>query len=154
MRQTPRVLTIAAPAVPLLLVLLHDVRRPDSSLIRVFAELPERAALTQEIPALVQFDLNLLQPPMVGIGQGLLAVEPMFFFDKMFDVFAHGLVEVFVGHRQSALTKGTSTTCSERNQACFSLPRTTSETRRSFVPSSPEAAACRAIERASSRMIS
>src|SRR6185295_12160217 len=59
------------------------------------------------------------------------------------------------GHAlQSAFTSGTSTRCSERNQTCFSFVRITSETRRSFVPSSPASAACFAIACASLRMIS
>lgn len=138
----------------LLFVFFDDVRRPDSGVIGIFAELPERTALAQEVPALIQLDPDRFKPLVVGLRPRLLTVEPMLFLDEMFDVLAHGSIEVFVGHRQSALTSGTSTTCSERNHTCFSFPRTTSDTRRSFVPSSPAAAAWRAIERASSMMIS
>src|SRR5262249_60470133 len=53
---------------------------------------------------------------------------------------------------QSSRTSGTSTRCSERNQTCNSFVRITSLTSRSFVPSSPISAACRAIVLASNNM--
>lgn len=126
---------------PLLLVVLDDVGRTDAGLLWILAEFPEGSALAQEVPALIQLDLDGFEPLVLGIGQGLLAMELMLFLDEVFDVFAHGLIEVGVGHCQSALTNGTSTTCSERNQTCFSFPRTMSETSRSLVPSSPDATA-------------
>jgi hypothetical protein len=31
---------------------------------------------------------------MIGIGQGFLPVEPVLFLHEMFDVFAHGSIEI------------------------------------------------------------
>lgn len=41
----------------LLLVIFHDVGGTNFGLVRVVPKLPERPALTKEIPALIQFDL-------------------------------------------------------------------------------------------------
>src|SRR3989442_1268121 len=56
--------------------------------------------------------------------------------------------------RGAYIGTGASTRCSPRNQTCSSLVRITSLTSRSFVPSSPSSAACRAMARASFTMIS
>ena len=53
-----------------------------------------------------------------------------------------------------ARTRGSATTCSERNQTCDSFVRITSLTSRSFVPSSPSSPACLAMLRDSRRITS
>jgi hypothetical protein len=48
-----------------LFVLRDDIRRPNAGLIGIPAEFSERPALTQEIPTLVELDLDCLEPLMV-----------------------------------------------------------------------------------------
>jgi len=82
----------------LLFVLFDDFRRPDPRLIGVFAEFPQRPALAQQIPALIELDLDRFQPPLVGVGEGFLTVQLMLFPHELLDVLPHGLIDILVRH--------------------------------------------------------
>src|SRR5215471_2023614 len=156
---------LAFTATPILIfvqVLLRDVvfgdlAGPDATLVGVGGVLDSADdAGLEGLPFLDQF-LDAL-----GVGH-LVPGKPLDVAGLPGGVGTQAAVRVFVetirsfpghGDPHSALTSGTSTRCSETNQTCFSLVRITSEMRRSLVPSSPASAACRAMERASSRMIS
>jgi hypothetical protein len=58
----------------------------------IVAELTQRAALAQEIPALVQLHLDRLEPCVVAIRKGLSSMELVLFLDEIFDVPEDGLI--------------------------------------------------------------
>src|SRR5437870_1494111 len=82
----------------LLLVALDDVRRPDFRAIGVLAELAQRASLPQEIPALVELDLELTQALALLVGLRAPGVERMLLVDEASDMGEHGLIVRLVCH--------------------------------------------------------
>jgi len=77
-------------------VLLDDFGRPGVRLGRIAAGFAQRAPLAQQVPALIQFDLN--------VGQAFAAVrsllEPVLFGYQALDMDEYGLVLIvfFHGH--------------------------------------------------------
>jgi hypothetical protein len=76
----------------LLLVILDDLRWTDVRLVRITPGVAQRAALAQEIPALIQFDFNVRQPIAIGICERPLPIEMMLFCNEPLDMIKHGLV--------------------------------------------------------------
>jgi hypothetical protein len=69
-----------------MLVALDGLRVPDLRLIGVFIELPPRPSLSQEIPALVELDPDLLMA-LVVVGRAVgYPVELTLLVDEMLDV--------------------------------------------------------------------
>jgi hypothetical protein len=52
----------------LLLIILDDLRRANLCVVRVKPDIAKSTSLTQEVPALVQFDLDLHEPFTIGLG--------------------------------------------------------------------------------------
>ena len=50
----------------LLLRIFDDVRRANFRFVRIVPHIAKSTPLTQEVPALIQFDLNLCEPLTVG----------------------------------------------------------------------------------------
>ena len=71
----------------LLLVVLDDRRRAHSSLVRIQAGRLPSSTLTEKVPALVESDLDLADPALVGGGRLLdgLILQLVFFVDECFD---------------------------------------------------------------------
>src|SRR5581483_2734678 len=72
----------------LLLVSLDDLRRPGAGGARVETRLAQRAALAQQVPALVERDLQGLQPSPFVVGRGparLSLPELMLLGDELLD---------------------------------------------------------------------
>ena len=62
---------------------------------RVLAGVASRAALTQEVPALIEGDLDLPQSFVLGVAEAARPVrllKPMLFIDQLVDVAEHFLV--------------------------------------------------------------
>ena len=100
---------LSRPGVPCsasLLVVLDDSGRPDARLRGVVTELPERPTLAQQIPALIELDLELIQSLTVGVRELPLLEEPVLFLDEMFDVPAYRLVGLLFGHECTSLGLG------------------------------------------------
>jgi hypothetical protein len=73
----------------LLFVIFDNLRRADFGLARVFSKLAQRPALSQEIPALVEFDFQFRQTrPVIG-GKLALTIEALFFFYQTVNVIQH-----------------------------------------------------------------
>ena len=66
----------------LLLVILDDLRRANFRFIGVKPEIAKGASLAQEVPALIQFDLDFLEPLTMGFGECPLPVQSVFLCDK------------------------------------------------------------------------
>src|SRR6185295_17995899 len=67
-------------------VFLDDVRRPHARRVRIAPGYARRAALPQQIPALVELDLDRLQALLLLVRQRLLAKQLVLFGDEAFDV--------------------------------------------------------------------
>src|SRR4030095_14609030 len=81
-----------------LLIVFDDVRGPDLGLVRILPGRPQGASLTQQVPALIELDLDRLQTCALFLGEGLLFLEPVLLRDQLFDVPEHGSIGHFVRH--------------------------------------------------------
>jgi hypothetical protein len=77
---------------PLLLVSLDDGGRANLGLIRILTELAPRVSLPQQIPTLIELDLDGFQPYLIVIGQFALPVEMLFFVNETLDFFQNGVI--------------------------------------------------------------
>src|SRR6476469_8840362 len=64
----PKRITLRRSARCSLLVALDDVRRPQLRVGRVLARRPAGPSLAEQVPALVQLDLELVEPRVLGLG--------------------------------------------------------------------------------------
>src|SRR6266446_2980179 len=76
----------------LLLVPLDDGGRTHLGLIRILAELAPRVSLPQQIPTLIELDLDGFQPYLIVIGQFALPVEMLLLVNKTFDLLQDGVI--------------------------------------------------------------
>src|SRR5882762_9116597 len=76
----------------LLLVPLDDGGRTHLGLIRILAELAPRFPLPQQIPTLIELDLDGFQPYLIVIGQFALPVKMLFLVNKTFDLLQDGVI--------------------------------------------------------------
>src|SRR5882762_7376347 len=88
----PRNAANAAAIHQLLLVPLDDGGRAHLGLIRILAELAPRVSLPQQIPTLIEFDLDGFQPYLIVIGQFALPVEMLLLMNKTFDLLQDGVI--------------------------------------------------------------
>src|SRR5690348_9993220 len=78
-----------------LLVPLDDLGIAHARRVRVASRLAQRAPLAQEVPALVEPDLDRLEPPVLGLGQaafGAALVELVLLGDELLDAVVDSLV--------------------------------------------------------------
>src|SRR5882672_228087 len=76
----------------LLLVPFDDGGRTHLGLIRILAELAPRVPLPQQIPTLIELDLDGFQPYLILIGQCALPVEMLLLVNKTFDLLRDGVI--------------------------------------------------------------
>src|ERR1700730_17527400 len=81
-----------------LLVPLDDRGRTHLGLIRILAELAPRVSLPQQIPTLIEFDLDGFQPYLIVIGQFALPVEMLLLLNKTFDLLQDGVIGRRLSH--------------------------------------------------------
>src|SRR5262245_3103759 len=83
-------------------VLLHHVRIPGVGLRGVEPELAPRAALAQQVPALVELGLQRGEP-VVFLGTKLTVLQkPVLFIGQPLDLREHGSILVGLGHGLSS----------------------------------------------------
>jgi hypothetical protein len=82
----------AAAIHPLLLIPLDHGGRARLGLVRILAELAPRVSLPQQIPALIEFDLNGPQPNLIVIGQFALPVKMLLLVNQTFDLLQDGVI--------------------------------------------------------------
>src|SRR6266852_2911896 len=82
----------AAAIHQLLLVPLDDGRRTHLGLIRILAELAPRVPLPQQIPTLIELDLDGFQPYLIVTGQFAFPVEMLLLVNKTFDLLQDGVL--------------------------------------------------------------
>jgi hypothetical protein len=83
---------------PLLLVPFDDRGRTHLGLIRILAELAPRFPLAQQIPTLIELDLDGFQPHLIVIGQFALPVEMLLLVNKTFDFLQDGMISRRFSH--------------------------------------------------------
>src|SRR4029077_5117863 len=69
-----------------------DGGRSHLGLIRILAELPPGVSLPQQIPTLIEFDLDGFQPYLIVIGEFALPVEMLLLVNKAFDLLQDGVI--------------------------------------------------------------
>jgi hypothetical protein len=82
----------AAAIHQLLLVPFDDGGRAHLGLIRILAELAPRVSLPQQIPHLIELDLDGFQPYLILIGQFALPVEMLLLVNETFDLLQNGVI--------------------------------------------------------------
>ena len=83
----------------LLLVALDDRRRTNLRVVRILAELTTCPPLPEQIPALIELDLNRLKPNLVVIRQRIVAVQTLLLMNEVRDLREHRFVRcLLLGH--------------------------------------------------------
>src|SRR6478735_2954846 len=83
---------------PLLFISFDDGWRANLGLLRILAELAPRVSLPQQIPTLIEFDLDVFQSYLIVVGQFTFAVEMLLLVNKTLDLFQDGLIGCRFSH--------------------------------------------------------
>ncbi len=89
----------------LLLIILDDLRRANFRIVRVKPDVAKGTALAQEVPALIQFDLDLREPFTIGFGVRPLLVQSVFLCHKVLNMIEDRLIFDLILH-ESLLPRG------------------------------------------------
>jgi len=84
----------------LLLVILDDLRRANLRVLRVEPDIAKGTSLAQEIPALIQFDLDLREPLTIALGKLPLVVQSVFLCDKALNIIEDRLIPDLILHER------------------------------------------------------
>ena len=95
----------AARGKPLLLIILDDLRRANLCVVRVEPDIAKGTSLAQEVPALIQFDLDLREPLTIGLGKFPLLVQSLFLCDKALNIIEDRLIPDLFLH-EGLLSRG------------------------------------------------
>ncbi len=85
----------------LLLIILDNLQLANLRIVRVKPDLAEGSSLSQEVPALIQFNLDLREPLPIGVGVCPLLVQSVFLCDQalhmiedwpIFNLILHGSI--------------------------------------------------------------
>jgi hypothetical protein len=91
--------------------------------VRVKPDVTKGTSLAQEVPALIQFDLDLREPRMISFGVCPLLVQSVFLFDKALNMIEDRLIFDLILH-ESLLPRG----CDRNGQDLTLLPPDTAST--------------------------
>jgi hypothetical protein len=108
----------------LLLIILDDLRRANLRVVRIKPDVAKGTSLAQEVPALIQFDLDLHEPFTIGLGVCPLLVQSVFLFDKALNMIEDRLIFDLILH-ESLLPHG----CEWNGQALMLRPPETAVNR-------------------------
>jgi hypothetical protein len=89
----------------LLLIILDDLRRANLRVVRVKPDITKGTSLAQEVPALIQFDLDLREPLTIGLGKFPLVVQSVLLCDKALNIIEDRLIADWILH-ESLLSRG------------------------------------------------
>ena len=84
----------------LLLIILDDLRRANLRVLRVEPDIAKGTSLAQEIPALIQFDLDLREPLTIALGKLPLVVQSVFLCDKALNIIEDRLIPDLILHER------------------------------------------------------
>ena len=113
-----------ASAQSLLLIILDNLRRANLRFVRVKPDVAEGTSLAQEVPALIQFNLDLREPLPIGFGVCPLLVQSVFLYDKALNMIEDRLIFGLILH-ESILQRG----CDRNGQAVMLRPPETAVNR-------------------------
>jgi hypothetical protein len=105
------------PPQSLLLIILDHLRRANFRFVRIKPDVAKGTSLAQEVPALIQFDLDLQEPITIGFGVCPLLVQSVFLFDKVLNMIEDRLIFDLILH-ESLLPRG----CDWNGQALMLRP--------------------------------
>ena len=108
----------------LLLIILDDLRRANLRVVRVKPDVAKGTSLAQEVPALIQFHLDLHEPFTIGLGMCPLLVQSVFLCDKALNMIEDRLIFDLILH-ESLLPHG----CDRSSQALMVRPPETAVNR-------------------------
>jgi hypothetical protein len=89
----------------LLLIILDDLRRANLRVVRVTPDVAKSTSLAQEVPTLIQFDLDLREPLTISCGVCLLVVQSVLLFDEALNMIEDRLIFDLILH-ESLLPRG------------------------------------------------
>jgi hypothetical protein len=92
--------------------------------VRVKPDVTKGTSLAQEVPALIQFDLDLREPFTIGFGVRPLLVQSVFLCDKALNMIEDRLIFDLILH-ESLLPRG----CDRNGQALMLRPPETAVNR-------------------------
>lgn len=84
----------------LLLIILDDLRGANLRVLRVEPDIAKGASLAQEVPTLIQFDLDLREPLTIGWGKFPLVVQSVFLCDKALNIIEDRLIPDLILHER------------------------------------------------------
>ena len=82
----------------LLLIILDDLRRANLRFVRVKPDVAKGTSLAQEVPALIQFDLDFREPLTIGFGVCPLFVQSVLLCDKVLNMIEDRLIFDLIFH--------------------------------------------------------
>ncbi len=84
----------------LLLIILDNLRRANFRFVRVKPDVAESTSLAQEVPALIQFNLDLREPLPIGFGVCPLLVQSVLLYDKALNMIEDWLIFDLIFHER------------------------------------------------------
>jgi hypothetical protein len=112
------------PPQSLLLIILDDLRRANFRFVRIKPDVAKGTSLAQEVPALIQFDLDLREPFTIGLVECRLLVQSVFLCGKVLNMIEDRLISDLILH-ESLLQRG----CDRNGQALMLRPPETAVNR-------------------------
>jgi hypothetical protein len=100
------------------------LQRANLRVVRITPDVAKGTSLAQEVPALIQFDLDLHEPLTISCGVCLLLVQSVFLFDKALNMIEDRLIFDLILH-ESLLPRG----CDWNGQALMLRPPETAVNR-------------------------
>jgi hypothetical protein len=108
----------------LLPIILDDLRRANFRFVRIKPDVAKGTSLAQEVPALIQFYLDLGEPFTIGLVEHPLLVQSVFLCDKVLNMIEDRLIFDLIFH-ESLLPRG----CDRNGQALMLRPPETAVNR-------------------------
>jgi hypothetical protein len=78
--------------------MLDDLRRANFRFVRIKPDVAKGTSLAQEVPALIQFDLDLREALPIGFGVRSLLVQSVFLCDESLNVIEDRLIFDLILH--------------------------------------------------------
>lgn len=93
---------VLTPSQSLLLIILDNPWRANFCVVRVKPDLTEGTSLAQEVPTLIEFNLNLREPLPIVFGACPFLVQSMFLFDEALNITEDWLILGLIFHQVSS----------------------------------------------------
>ena len=81
-----------------MLVILDDLRWADLRFVGIKADIAKSASLAQQVPALIQFDMDSLEAFPIGFGKSPLSVQSVLLCNKALNIIEDLLILELILH--------------------------------------------------------